>query len=177
MRSAAHSWYPLGRVLLTAMMWVAAIGISACTVMQALERVPGTDLSGVKVGATREQVEAVLGSARREWVTRAGVRYCLYRYDAGIEPSPAHVTGAVLVEIATLGLSEVIVTTGPESKAFRSRRKFPQIAVSYDSKQIVLGVFDDAGEFAAFPDDGRAPAGVDARPNEGVRSDSRRRAE
>jgi hypothetical protein len=145
-------------VLLIALACVAVTWISGCTTMRALERDPGTDLSPVKAGSTRQQVQAVLGDPLREWVTRADVQYCLYRYDAGIEPSPMAATQTVLINIATLGLFEAIEGMKELPNDFRGPRKYQLVAVSYDSKDVALGVFYDVDEFTVFPEDGRAPA-------------------
>ena len=135
--------------------------IAACAVSKPLERTPGVDLSAVKVGATRQQVEAVVGEPKREWATRTGVRYRLYRYDAGIDPSVGGATVELLMDIMTLGGYEALHAASPEKwtawKA-ETQRKWPLLAVSYDSQEIVIGVFKNVGEFDRFPEDGRMPA-------------------
>jgi hypothetical protein len=154
MRHAARSL--LRQALVIGLAWVAAVGLSACSVMKELEGVPGTDISTVRVGTTRQQVESVLGTAKREWVTRAGVRYCLYRYDAGVEPDPADAAARAFMDIGTLGLFELAFAI--DKNPWIGPRKYPLIAVSYDREGVVLGVFRDVGEFTAFPEDGRPPA-------------------
>ena len=145
------------RAFLMALAFAAAVLHSGCSVMWALESDPGTDLSSVKAGATREQVEALVGAPQREWPTRTGVRYCLYRYDPGFGP---HLPGAatmLFMDAASLGMWELItINSSPEE--FRGPRQYALMAVSYDSKNVVVGVFRDVGEFTAFPEDGRPVA-------------------
>lgn len=64
----------------------------------------GADISSIVPGATRAQVEAIVGEPVREWITSAGVHYRLYRYDAGVAPDK---TGAVFFgffEAISLGI-------------------------------------------------------------------------
>ena len=135
--------------------------IAACAVSKPLERTPGVDLSAVKVGATRQQVEAVVGEPEREWATRTGVHYRLYRYDAGIDPSVGGATIELMMDIMTLGGYEALNAASPEKwtawKA-ETQRKWPLLAVSFDSQEVVIGVFKNVGEFDRFPEDGRMPA-------------------
>ena len=134
----ARPFSPMRWVLLIVLACIAAMDLSACSTVRALERIPGADLSLVKVGATRAQVETVLGDPQREWVTRTGVRYCLYRYEADIEPSPSLAAGTVLVNIATLGLYEAMVAAGPPFYNDPRRHERVLIAVAYDAGNTVL---------------------------------------
>ena len=151
----------LGRGALSALLMAAVVAlVSACAVSKALERTPGVDLAAVKAGATREQVEAVAGEPLREWTTRMGVRYRLYRYDAGIEPSAGGAAMHGFMDVITLGLWEVNEASS-SAVDFRGERRQALLAVSYDSQEIAIGVFKDVGEFAELPQDGRAPAAPD----------------
>jgi len=152
-------WRVLGRSVFPFALTCAATALlSGCSVVQTLESDPGTDISSVKAGATREQVEALVGQPQREWVTRTGIRYCLYRYDAGYEANPAAAGLMVFMDAISLGIWE-IVTVAPQPADFRGPRKYPLIAVSYDPDGVALGVFRDVGEFTAFPEDGQ-PTGA-----------------
>lgn len=135
---------------------VAVLSLGGCAVSEALHRDPGVDVSVVRPGATRAQVEAVLGQPQGEWVTAVGVRYRLYRYHGGTRPDPMQVTGAVLLEIATLGLVEAIRRMVPEPPQLGTTKR-PLMAVAYDRDDVVIGVFDDIDRFAALPADGRSP--------------------
>lgn len=143
--------------------------VAGCAVSKALESAPGIDLSPVKAGATRQEVEAVVGEPLREWTTRTGVRYRLYRYDAGIEPSAGGAGLVVFMDVITLGLFEVIEAASPAGWNIRGEKKQPLLAVSYDTQEIVIGVFKDVGELDDFPEDGQ----VAARPVRGVNASER----
>jgi hypothetical protein len=145
----------LGRAALAAL---AATLIAGCAVSKAMHGEPGLDISAVKVGATRAQVEAVVGAPQREWTTREGVRYCMYRYDAGIETLGAGIGMSVFMDVATLGLWEVNDALSPDAPDMRAPRRYALMAVAYDAQGIAQGVFRDVDEFAALPDDGRARA-------------------
>lgn len=132
--------------------------VASCAVSKALESAPGIDLSPVKAGATRQEVEAVVGEPLREWTTRMGVRYRLYRYDAGIEPSAGGAGLVVFMDVITLGLFEVIEAASPAGWNIQGEKKQPLLAVSYDTQGIVIGVFKDVGELDDFPEDGHASA-------------------
>jgi stage V sporulation protein SpoVS len=131
--------------------------VSACAVAKSLERTPGVDLSAVKAGATRQQVEAVAGAPLREWTTPTGVRYRIYRYDAGIEPSKGGAAFVGFMDVITLGLWEAMAPSD-DAMDLRGPRRLALLAVSYDPQDTVIGVFEDVGEFAELPQDGRAPA-------------------
>jgi len=147
------------RAVLVGSLLVAGVAVvSACAVSKALERKPGADLSPVKVGAARQEVEAVVGEPLREWTTRLGVHYRLYRYDAGIEPSTGGAGFVAFMDVITLGLWEAYDAASPEGLDVRGERKQPLLAVSYDPKWIVIGVFKNVGEFAELPEEGRPPA-------------------
>ena len=146
--------------------------IAACAVSKPLERTPGVDLSPVKIGTTRQQVEAVVGDPLREWTTRRGVRYRLYRYDAGIDPSAGGAAVELMMDIMTLGGYEAMHAASPEEWTawkVETQRKWPLLAVSYDSQEIVIGVFKDVGEFDEFPEDGCGPAPVGQGANGPIR--------
>ena len=136
---------------------MAGLALAACTVSEALRNDPGVDLSAVRPGATRTQVEAILGPPQGEWVTNAGVRYRLYHYHGGTRPDPMEVTGIVMLEIATLGLYEVIRRMEPPPPPPLGTTKRPLMAIAYDLDDIVIGVFDDIDRFTTLPPDGRAP--------------------
>ena len=149
----------IGRaVLLFLLLSGSILLIAGCAVSKTLESTPGIDISAVRPGATRQQVEGLVGGPLREWTTRTGVRYRLYRYDAGIEPSAGGAGLVVFMDVITLGLFEVIEATSNSPWNLRGEKKEPLLAVSYDAQEIVIGVFRDVGEFAELPEDGRVPA-------------------
>ena len=116
------------------------------------------DVSPVKIGMSKSDVERILGSPNREWVTSSGIIYCVYDYDAGVPPSAGDATAHVVMDIISLGAWEwaVPLYTYIESKPFPESRKREQMAVSYDFNGVVLGVFDHFGDFDVLPEDGCA---------------------
>lgn len=154
--------FPRWRIGRTVLLFLLLSGlivlIAGCAVSKTLESTPGIDISAVKTGTTRQEVEAVVGEPLRDWTTRMGVHYRLYRYDAGVEPSAGGAGLVVFMDVITLGLFEVIEDTSNSPWNLRGEKKQPLLAVSYDAQETVIGVFRDVGEFADLPEDGRAPA-------------------
>ncbi len=158
LRLSIQSSWRLLKGLLRVPLWIPVVLVSACALSKALESGPGVDLSPVKERVTRQEVEAVVGQPEREWVTRAGVRYCLYRYDAGTEPDKGGAGVIVFMDIASLGLFEAFEAAQPEGGGWNIRgvKKEQLLAVSYDAQGVVIGVFKDVGELDSLPEDGRA---------------------
>jgi hypothetical protein len=126
--------------------------LCSCMVATVYNGRPGLDVSHVKSGMSKAEVEQVLGPSIREWVTSAGIVYRVYDYDAGVPPKPGDAAAVALVDVICLGFSELIF-------AFKPLPQFPkreQMAVSYDSNGMVIGVYNHFGEFDALPADGRA---------------------
>jgi hypothetical protein len=145
-----------------ALLWIAlcaVVTLGGCSVFEVARSEPGADLSSVRTGATREQVEAALGQPVREWTTTQGVRYCMYKYYGGKQADGAGIGATVFMNIATLGLWEAFVQGDPSMKQSMSDagKQYPLLAVSYDARNMVLGVFSGVDEFTALPPDGRAP--------------------
>jgi hypothetical protein len=132
---------------------LAALLLCACTARDALRGRPGTDLARVRPGATRAEVEQVLGEPKREWVTRSGVRYGQYAVDPG---SPGNVGMAALnagIFVATVGLYEALISADVVPPP-TLKTPMEDLAISYDSAEVVLGVFSAITEFTELPDDG-----------------------
>jgi len=148
----------LRRVGLAVSLPLLAPALGACAVSRASRGFPGTDLSEVRGGRTRAQIEAVLGAPLREWSTPAGVRYRMYRYDAG-QPGNRDTAAAILFfDLISLGLVEVFVATGVEDFDDPPERRMRNLAVSYGPDEVAIGVFEDVTEFERLPEDGMAPA-------------------
>jgi len=141
-----------------------ATGLGGCSLAEALRTEPGVDVTTVRPGATREQVEKLLGPPVKTWKTTAGVEYRVYRYYAGKEASALAATESILLNIATLGVMELLYEADPETRkaVSDSGRKEAVLAVSYDARGVALGVFSEFSEFRPLPADGRsvqAPSG------------------
>lgn len=152
-------------VVLTRRRWcragaaLASLWLSGCAVSKPARGTPGIDLGSIRPGARRADVEAVVGSPARRWTTAAGVEYCIYNVDRGIPPNMADAAAIAFLDIATLGLWEVLEAFDPSEPKPGSPRRTKKVAVSYDVAGIVLGVFMDVGDFDELPVDGRVPAG------------------
>ena len=134
---------------------IVAIGIlSGCTVIKSVSRVKGVDPTPIQPGVTRIEAETVLGEPIRQWISEAGVRYRLYRYDDGHRPDLGIAGVFIFLNAITLGLHEVFAVVTPAGTTLRAdmnRRTFVPVILSYNEADIILGIFD---EFAALPADG-----------------------
>ncbi|MFN8626592.1 MAG: hypothetical protein U0587_11520 [Candidatus Binatia bacterium] len=157
--------------MIAAKRWAAAVVVclvcasveAGCTVAAALRGTPGTDVSGIKPGATKAQVEDVLGSPVREWVTSSGVRYRLYEYDGGVPPSKGTAAFHAAMDVFLVGIWEPVVAASNSAHGAPAMGGMPEphvlghMAVSYSGDDIVIAVFDKVGEFDDLPSDGRSP--------------------
>ncbi|HXZ91486.1 MAG TPA: hypothetical protein VEG36_01270 [Burkholderiales bacterium] len=133
---------------------VAALAAPAgCTVSELAKGRPGKDLSEIVPGIPRSKVESIVGAPGREWATPSGVRYRLYRYDAGVPPAKADAATFAFFDVLSLGLWEAFSKPGE----WLGPPRAAWLGVSYDAQDRVIGVFPDTTEFANLPDDGRRP--------------------
>ena len=132
--------------------------VGACAVSRASRGFAGTDLSEVRAGRTRAQIEAVLGAPLREWSTPAGVRYRMYRYDAGQPGNREDAAGILFLDLISLGLVEVYAAAGIADFDEPPERRMRNLAVSFGPDEVAIGVFGDVTEFERLPEDGVAPA-------------------
>lgn len=127
--------------------------LAGCAVSQVARGRPGQDLSVIAPGTPRAKIESLVGAPKREWTTNAGVRYRMYRYDAGVAPSTGDASAIAFMDVISLGLSEAYwngdTLLGPSRQAW--------LAVAYDAGDRAIGVFPDVTEFENLPEDGRAP--------------------
>jgi len=121
---------------------------AGCTVRSALKDKKGIDISGIKPGVSKVKVEDILGPSEHEWWTSSGICYRVYVYDAGVRGD--EVTGLVLMDVITLGFFELYNVIEP----CPVKRKSKKMAVSYDSSDMVIGVFDCFEDFDELPPDG-----------------------
>jgi hypothetical protein len=134
-----------------------------CAMQEVLHTELGVDISGIKPGNSRVEVEAVMGAPRSQWTTSAGVRYSLYRYYAGKDASAQGAFVVGYFEIVTLGLWELARAYNPSALDFSEEgKKYLFMAVSYDSEDRVVRIFSAIDEFALLPVDGLAPASESA---------------
>lgn len=129
-----------------------------CGTMYALKSEPGKDISSIKPGITREEVEASMGKSEREWTTSADVRYRIYTYDAGVPPNKSQAFSNFLAEVATLGIVDIwaysVSTPEQLSKRPQSEHVMREMAVSYNGQDQVIGVFPVVDNQTVLPADG-----------------------
>jgi hypothetical protein len=143
------------RLLGGAALALAVTMTSACSVWQALEAQPGTDLAKVTPGASRAQVESTLGEPIKTLKTRDGVVYRTYHFRA---PAPGRGDLALAnagLDLVTFGMWEIVRT---KSGSLENRPQGGVLAVTYDGSDRVLDVFPDFNTLPALPADGRRPS-------------------
>lgn len=128
--------------------------LQACAVGSALHTQKGTDVSGIRPGTPRSEVERLVGAPQREWTTAAGVRYRLYSRLGDAPPDASVAAAWAGMDIVTLGIVEMVPLLAKQD-LYERRHQHP-IAVSYDEDERVIGVFPNATEFDTLPADGRA---------------------
>ena len=150
------------QTLLSALLCVGVVMLSGCTLAHAIKGEKQTDINirPIKPGMTKYEAEAILGSPSDEWQVPSGVTYRVYTYYAGSRYDTRYVLGVAVMDISSLGLFEAMVMPrqnadmiqGLEQRFKLTRRD--QVAISYDSNEVILGVFRDFSEFDALPGDG-----------------------
>ena len=140
-----------------ALLCAAALALSGCSVMQMAKGEPGADIDSVRPGMTRDKVEAILGPSIRDMQVSSGVRYRVYRYNAGIETEREWLYANAYMEVGSFGLWELYRLVFPD-RHDHERQLEGQVAISYDSNDVILGVFRDFGDFDTLPPDGIARA-------------------
>ena len=145
--------------LFGAAVFLGTANLLGCTSTAALRGEPGVDIGALKPGLLRRETEAILGPPVREWTTSSNVRYCIYRYDAGVPPSKGDAVAMGFLNVISLGLFELYEATGVTDLSHPSeddfRRIWGQIAISYDTDEHIVGLFRDCGDLDVLPDDGR----------------------
>ncbi|MGE5200892.1 MAG: hypothetical protein ACM3O6_02390 [Acidobacteriota bacterium] len=131
----------------------------ACAVQSSLTTQKGADVSVMSPGAERADVERAVGAPLKEWTTSDGVRYRLYEYSGDAGPNAGAVALFVGLDIATLGILEV-ASPNWSRLAASDRRPRRRVAVAYDRDDRVIGVFPNATEFDALPDDGKSTSPI-----------------
>lgn len=112
----------------------------------------GIDVTGIQPGVTRANAEAILSPPVREWTSSTGIRYTTYSYDAGRPPNMPEAVAAVIMDVISVGIFELIVAI-KEPKPWTLDHITGRVVISYDDRAVVLGIFD---EFDELPPDGRS---------------------
>lgn len=110
-----------------------ALGLTpGCSVGMALSGEENPDLSVVKVGATRGEVELQLGPPIETESGRIGQRIDTYEYEIGDEPSAGRAVAHGVADVVTLGFWELL---GTPIEAVQGETYYTKI--TYDSKDRV----------------------------------------
>jgi len=112
-----------------------AHGASACSVGLALDGEKQADLSVLKVGTEKTQIEAKLGRPESEAKLADGRTQSTYHYEVGNEPSAGRAAVHAGMDVLTLGAWELVGT--------------PLEAMQGDEKRLVV-TYDAAGKAESF---------------------------
>ncbi|HLA82038.1 MAG TPA: hypothetical protein VJP78_10565 [Thermoleophilia bacterium] len=143
------------RLHLTLLIMALAWTWTGCTAVRLATGGPGATVAPIHPGTARAAAEAVLGSPVREWTSPTGVRYATYQYDTGSRPNIPEAIAVALLDLISLGLIEYFERRdgNPTIGRNEARRTSARVVVSYDDRDVILGIFD---EFAELPADGRS---------------------
>lgn len=97
------------RLLLSAKLFTVLL-LAGCSVGMALSGDHNPDLSAIKVGATRGEVELHLGAPVGTSVLVDGRQAATYEFELGNEPSAGRAIGHGAMDLVTFGLWEAIGT-------------------------------------------------------------------
>lgn len=122
---------------------------TGCTVVMLASGQKGKDVTGVKLGSSRVEAEAVLGNPVREWRSTTGVFYCTYKYDCGCEPEPGLALAWLILDVATVFVLEAVIWSSLDLN--KSACDYNRILIAYNSNSQIIGIFE---EFEALPRDG-----------------------
>lgn len=141
---------------------VSASLLVGCSLVAVLKGEPGKNLSALAPGMSKRDADAQLGAPIREWLTPQGIRYGVYRYDAGVPRSYSGAVGVAFFELC----SGVVIYEGIEALAsltdgrsltkaiMEQERIYRQVAISFNDRGQILGVFDNFNELDWLPDNG-----------------------
>jgi hypothetical protein len=125
---------------------------AGCSVREALEAKPGTDLSELKPGTSRAKVESVLGDPIKTMKTKDGVVYRTYFYREPTIPRGDLAFANAGLDVVTFGMWEIVRT---KSGYLENRPLGTVLAVTYDKSDQVIDVFPDFNLIPGIPADGR----------------------
>ncbi len=109
------------------LVFLMVFSLTGCYPTKAAKEEKQVDVIAIQPGVARANAEGALGTPVRSWTSPSGIRYATYEYQLA---NPA------------LGLGPYL------SKLIRDR-----IILSYDDRDIILGIFN---EFDELPLDGRS---------------------
>ena len=98
------------RIVMLAAIALALVPLAGCSVGMALSGENDPDLSVLRVGASRGEVEMQLGRPAAEILADDGLTYATYAYSLGNQPSAGRAVAHGVMDVLTLGLWEVVGT-------------------------------------------------------------------
>lgn len=119
------------RLLLAATLCCVALGSSGCSVYMAAAGDDEPNLSNIRKGASRGEIELALGQPVSLATQKDGGTVATYEYILGNEPSAGRAVGHAVMDLLTLGAWEIIGT--------------PVEAMNQGDKVKVTVLYDNAG--------------------------------
>ncbi|MGI9487775.1 MAG: hypothetical protein ACR2RF_18225 [Geminicoccaceae bacterium] len=109
--------------------------LAGCSVGMALSGDETPDLSVVKIGAAKDDVELQLGQPHKVAELENGAREAAYKFEVGNDPNAIRAIGHGALDVASLGLWEIVgtpieVSTGKER----------EVSVTYDELGMVTKI-------------------------------------
>jgi hypothetical protein len=132
--------------------------LAGCLAVQQVKTTPGTNLNSVKGGATRSEVEALLGGPLRTWRPNERVVYRLYAYQRPLQADYAGAGFIVTMDVISAGMWELLFPIGEKKEDLQRRPPVARLWLSFDANDRVLGSFR---EMDVLPEDG-----LPARPSQ-----------
>lgn len=112
---------------------VSCLSLNTCSVGMALSGKKDPDLSVIRKGADRSEVELQLGSPIKTSLREDGTTTSIYEYEVGNEPSPGRAVAHGAMDFLTLGLWEVV---GTPVEVINGNKY--QITINYDNQEHVI---------------------------------------
>lgn len=121
----------------TLLLLLVMLPLTGCSVGMALSGEEDPDLSVLRVGASRGQVEMELGTPAAEILGADGYTYATYAYTVGNEPSAGRAVAHGVMDVLTLGLWEVV---GTPVEAAAGKENEHAVVVVYDRNGMLVAV-------------------------------------
>lgn len=106
--------------------------LAGCSVGMALSGKETPDLSVVKIGAAKDDVELQLGQPHKVAELENGAREAAYKFEVGNDPNAIRAIGHGALDVASLGLWEIV---GTPIEAYTGDER--EVSVTYDEFGIV----------------------------------------
>ena len=108
------------------------------------------DLSVLRVGASRGEVELQLGPAMNDIIQPNGNHYCTYQYSLGNEPSVGRAIGHGVMDVLTLGLWEVL---GTPIEGVAANTEVHTVVIEYGPDMMLKQVLTPYAQAEAIKED------------------------